>query len=91
MDNIFSKIAEIYSLCCEYLYTLIQTLDGITFDETTEIYQFFGVIRYYAGDVLYLCITSILSLGALFLLYKLFSKVINTIISLIPGIKGGIV
>lgn len=60
-------------------------IDDVTFDGTSQIYQFFSTFRYVLGDVLYLSLTSILILGVSFLLFKMLKIGTNAILSFVPG------
>jgi len=64
---------------------LREVIDGVTFDGTSQIYQFFSTFRYVLGDVLYLVLTSILILGVSLLLFKMLKIGTNAILSFIPG------
>ena len=64
---------------------IIDILDDVTFDSTSQIYQFFSTFRYLLGDPMYLVLTSILILGVSFLLFKLMKQGVNMILSFIPG------
>lgn len=64
---------------------IIEILDGITFDGTSQIYQFFSTFRYILGDPMYLVLTSMLILGVSLLLFKMLKIGTNAILSFIPG------
>ena len=64
---------------------IVEILNGVTFDGTTKIYQFFSTFRYVLGDPLYLVLTSILILGVSLLLFKILKIGTNAVLSFIPG------
>ena len=64
---------------------IIEKLDAITFDSTTQIYQFFSTFRYVVGDEAYIMLTSLIILGMSFVLLKLLKAGVNGILSFIPG------
>ena len=64
---------------------IIERLDAITFDSTTQIYQFFSTFRYVVGDEAYIMLTSLIILGMSFVLFKLLKAGVNGVLSFIPG------
>lgn len=91
ISAVWSKFSEIFYLVYSYLDGLVTNLDAVTFEADSLIYQFLGAIRFVVGDEIYFVTMTMLTIGASFLLYKLFKKAFNLIISLIPGISGGAV
>lgn len=87
--DLWNKITDIFYMVYSYLDTLVQNLDAVTFTTDSTVSTWFGVIRYMVGDTVYMLLISIITIGASFLLYKLFKKAFNFIISIIPGISGG--
>lgn len=86
---LWTKFSDIFYLVYTYLENLVVTLDSVDFTADSLVYDFFGAIHYVLGDGMYSILCIVLTVGASFLLYKLFKKAFNLIISLIPGIKGG--
>lgn len=88
IGNIKNKLLELGEVLVNIVSSgdkVIEVMDGVTFDGTTQIYQFFSTFRYVLGDPLYLVLTSILVFGVSFMLFKLMKKGINGLLSFIPG------
>lgn len=64
---------------------IVEILDDVTFDGTSQIYQFFSTFRYVLGDPMYLVLTTLLILGVSLLLFKMLKIGTNAILSFIPG------
>ena len=89
ITQLWEGLSAVFYLVYDYLFNLVDRLDAVTFTDDSLIYQFFGALRYIMGDVVYVMLMLSLTIGASFLLYKLFKKLFNFIISVIPGISGG--
>jgi len=90
LESIKTKLLDVFNAVMNTLESgseIVGILDGITFDETSQIYQFFSTFRYLLGDVLYLALTTVLILGVSFLLFKLFKVAVNGILSFIPTLN----
>ena len=64
---------------------ICEILDNVTFDMSSQIYQFFSTFRYLLGDPLYIALTTLVILGVSLFLFKLLKLGINGILSFIPG------
>jgi len=90
LESIKTKLLDVFNAVMNTLESgseIVGILDGITFDETSQIYQFFSTFRYLLGDVLNLALTTVLILGVSFLLFKLFKVAVNGILSFIPTLN----
>lgn len=88
IEKIKDKLLELIEVLVNIVSSgdeVIEVLDNVTFDGTTQIYQFFSTFRYVVGDPLYLVLTSILVFGVSFMLFKLMKKGINGLLSFIPA------
>lgn len=89
MGDLWNKLTDIFYMVYSYLSTLVENIDAVSFTTDSTVSTWFGVLRYIVGDTVYMCLISIITIGASFLLYKLFKKAFNFVISVIPGISGG--
>lgn len=89
MGSIWNDLSNIFYVVFDYLFNLAGTLDSITFTSDDLLVQWFGILHYILGDVVYFIFCSVFTIGTSFLLYKLFKKLFNFVISIIPGLNGG--
>jgi hypothetical protein len=89
LGDLWQKITDIFYMVYGYLSTLADNIDSVSFTSDNTFVSWFGVLRYLVGDTVYMFLVTIITIGASFLLYKLFKKAFNFIIGFIPGIKGG--
>lgn len=88
--DIWNKLMEIVNQVGSTLDNLVIQLDNVQFTEDIIISKWLGTIHYIVGTPLYIMITTLILIGAGFILWKLIKIVINAVSSLIPGLKGKI-
>ncbi|NLK93376.1 MAG: hypothetical protein GX273_09695 [Bacteroidales bacterium] len=86
--DIWNKILEIVNQVGTTLDSLINHLDNVQFTSDTIITKWLATIHYIAGTPIYIMFTTLLLIGAGFILWKLIKIVINAISAVIPGLKG---
>ena len=59
-------------------------IDNVSFDSNTQIYQFFGTLRYLSGDIIYTTTFGIITLIILFYLFRMFKHFVNFILGFTP-------
>lgn len=90
IEQIWEKLSEIIQVVGTSLDTLVENIESVQFDEQNVIYQYIGMVRFVIGDVLYLPLSIMVSIGILLTLYRLIILIIDIIGNLIPGLKGKI-
>ena len=81
ITNIGTKLSDVITAILSSINAgedIITKLDSITFDNTTQVYEFFSTFRYVIGDPAYLMLTSLIILGMSFVLFKLLHSIDNT-------------
>lgn len=90
LTDIYNKIMEIVNATGSTLDTLVTQLDGVQFNESSTVTKTMGLVRYFVETPLYLMFTTLIQIGAGFIIFKLIKIVVNTISNVIPGLKGRI-
>ena len=90
LTDIYNRILEIVNTVGGTMDSLVTLLDDVQFNESSTVTKAMGMVRYFTESPLYLMITTLIQIGIGFILFKLIKIVVNTISSLIPGLKGRI-
>lgn len=90
LTDIYGKILEIVNAVGGTLDSLVTQLDSVEFTESSTITKSMGLVRYFVETPLYLMFTTLVQIGAGFILFKLIKIVVNAIANVIPGLKGRI-
>lgn len=90
IKEIWNYVLQVINNAGQYLDSLVNDINNISFETNDVITKSLGTIRYILGDTLYLLLIGSLSISIGLLLWKMFKKLLNVIISTVPGLKGKI-
>lgn len=87
-NEIFGNALEQLYLGVEKIYLLADNINSIQFTEYDYLYQFIGLIRYIAGEPLFIAIALFFDICVGFVCYKIFKRIVSVITSIVTNKKG---
>lgn len=88
LQELFQNGLEQIMLGVEKIYLLAANINSIQFTEYSYIYNFIGLIRYIAGDPLFIAIALFFDICVGFVCYKILKRIVSVITSLVNNVKG---
>lgn len=88
LQELFQNGLEQIMLGVEKIYLLAENINSIQFTEYEYLYKFIGLIRYIAGEPLFIAIALFFDICVGFICYKILKRLVSLISSLINNVKG---
>lgn len=88
LQELFQNGLEQIMLGVEKIYLLAENINSIQFTEYDYLYQFIGLIRYIAGEPLFIAIALFFDICVGFVCYKILKRIVSVITSLVNNVKG---